>query len=146
MLPDLCVRPAVMADREALAALVENIDLESLSSGQIVVEQTFIAVQVDTLVGFVTWAQDEMQAVIVGLGVREDRRRFGVATMLLNDVAEYLREGGLRLVEVTVNAAEPGPRAVLSLSGFRQIGTYANGDIHFERRLWGRRNRGDGFA
>jgi len=146
MLPDLCVRPAMMADREALVTLVEDMGLEPLLSNQIVIEQTLIAVQVQTLAGFVTWAQDEMQAVIVGFGVREDRRRFGVATMLLNDVVEYLRDAGLRLLEVTVSAADLGPKAVLDLTGFRQIDTCANGDIHFERRLWGRRNRGDGFA
>ena len=36
MLPDLCVRPAMMADREALVTLVEDMGLEPLLSNQIV--------------------------------------------------------------------------------------------------------------
>ena len=87
-----------------------------------------------------------MQAAIVGLGVCDTHRRFGVATQLVNALIEHLREAGLRLLEVVVPCDRVGAMAVFESVGFRRLGRSANGAVTFEYRLWGRRNRADGFA
>ena len=107
-------------------------------------EQTLIAVQGDEWIGFVAWQQDEMQAAIVGLGVGENHRRFGVATELVNALAEHLRDSGLRLVEAVVPHDRMGAAGVFEAAGFRHIGQRAHGCMTFERRLGG--PRADGFG
>ena len=87
-----------------------------------------------------------MQAVIVGLGVRDTHRRFGVATGLVNALIEHLREAGVRLLEAIVPCDRAGAMAVFESVGFRRLGRSAADRITFEYRLWGRRNRADGFA
>ena len=151
MLPNLTVRPAQISDRNALNELVKNIGPQcvvGLSCGRasINVEQTLVAVQGDCVIGFVAWLQDEMQAVIVGLGVRDTHRRFGVATQLVNALTEYLREAGVRLIEAIVPCDRVGAMAVFESVGFRELGYSAADCVTFEYRLWGRRNRADGFA
>ena len=99
MLPNLIVRSARVSDRNALNKLIKLIGPQcvvEVSGGRasIDVEQTLVAVQGDCVIGFVAWYQDEMQAVIVGLGVRDTHRRFGVATRLVNALTEHLRERG----------------------------------------------------
>ena len=99
MLPTLTVRSAQTYDKKTLKELVELIGpqcIVELSGGRtsIDVEQTLVAVQGECVIGFVAWLQDEMQAVIVGLGVRDTHRRFGVATQLVNVLTEHLREAG----------------------------------------------------
>ena len=88
-------------------------------------EQTLVAVQGDCVIGFVAWYQDEMQAVIAGLGVRDTHRRFGVATQLVNALTEHLREEGVRLLEVVVPCDRVGAIAVFESVGFRQLGRSA---------------------
>lgn len=151
MLPNLTVRSARISDRNALNELVKLIGPQcvvELSNGctSIDVEQTLVAVQGDCVIGFVAWYQDEMQAVIVGLGVRDTYRRFGVATQLVNALTEHLREEGVRLLEVIVSRDRAGAMAVFESVGFRQLGRSAADCVTFEYRLWGRRNRADGFA
>ena len=151
MLPNLTVRPAQTSDRNALNKLVELIGPQcvvELSDGRasIDVEQTLVAVQGDCVIGFVAWMQDEMQAVVVGLGVRDTHRRFGVATQLVNALTEHLREAGLRLLEVVVPCDRVGAIAIFESVGFRRLGRSATDCVTFEYRLWGRRNRADGFA
>ena len=151
MLPNLTVRPARVSDRNALNELMKTIGPQcvvELSSGcaSIDVEQTLVAVQGDQVIGFVAWLQDEMQAVIVGLGVRDTHRRFGVATQLVNALTEHLREAGVRLLEVIVPCDRAGAIAVFESVGFRELGHSAVDCVTFEYRLWGRRNRADGFA
>ena len=151
MLPNLTVRPALISDRKALNELVENIGPQcvvgfSETRASIDVEQTLVAVQGDCVIGFVAWHQDEMQAVIVGLGVRDTHRRFGVATQLVNALVEHLREAGVRLLEVVVPGDRVGAIAVFESAGFRRLGRSAADSVTFEYRLWGRRNRADGFA
>ena len=151
MLPNLTVRPARVSDRIALNELVKTIGPQcvvGLSSGRasIDVEQAIVAVQGDCVIGFVAWYQDEMQAVIVGLGVRDTHRRFGVATQLVNALTEHLREVGTRLLEVVVPGDRVGAMAAFDSVGFRRLGRGAADCITFEYRLWGRRNRADGFA
>ena len=151
MLPNLTVRPAQVSDRNALNELVKSIGPQcvvELSDGRasIDVEQTLVAVQGDCVIGFVAWMQDEMQAVIVGLGVRDTHRRFGVATRLVNALTEHLREVGLRLLEVVVPGDRVGAIAIFESVGFRWLGRSATDGVTFEYRLWGRRNRADGFG
>ena len=151
MLPDLAVRPAQVSDKKALQELVQVLGPQSvvaLSGGRvsIVVERTLVAVQGDCVIGFVAWLQDEMQAVIVGLGVCGTHRHFGVATRLVNALTEHLREAGLRLLEVFVPGDRAEAMAVFESVGFRRLGCSANGAVTFEHHLWGRRNRADGFV
>ena len=151
MLPNLTVRPARVSDRNALNELVKMIGPQcvmELPGGHVSidVEQTLVAVQSDQVIGFVAWHQDEMQAAIVGLGVCDTHRRFGVATQLVNALTEHLREAGLRLLEVVVPGDGVGAMAVFESVGFRRLGRSATGAFTFEYRLWGRRNRADGFA
>ena len=151
MLPNLTVRSARVADRKALNELVEIIGpqcIAEFSGGRVSidVEQTLVAVQVDQVIGFVAWLQDEMQAVIVGLGVRDTHRRFGVATQLVNVLVEHFREAGVRLLEAVVTCNRVGAIAVFESAGFRRLGRSAADSVTFEYRLWGRRNRADGFA
>lgn len=151
MLPNLTVHSAQTSDKKALKELIELIGpqcITELSSGRnsIEVEQTLVAVQGECVIGFVAWLQDEMQAVIVGLGVRDTHRRFGVATRLVNALIEHLREEGVRLLEVVVPCDRVGAMAVFESVGFRRMGRSAADCVTFEYRLWGRRNRADGFA
>ncbi len=151
MLPNLTVRPAHDFDRIAINELVKTIGPQCVVgvSGECAptdVEQTLVAVQGDCVIGFVAWMQDEMQAVVVGLGVRDTHRRFGVATQLVNALTEHLREAGLRLLEVVVPCDRVGAIAVFDSIGFRRLGRSAADCVTFEYRLWGRRNRADGFA
>ena len=151
MLPNLTVRSAQISDRNALNELVKSIGPQcvvELSSGcaSIDVEQTLVAVQGDCVIGFVAWLQDEMQAVIVGLGVRDTHRRFGVATQLVNALIEHLREAGVRLLEAIVSGDRAGAMVVFESVGFRRLGCSAADCVTFEYRLWGRRNRADGFG
>ncbi|MCE2432705.1 MAG: GNAT family N-acetyltransferase [Candidatus Latescibacteria bacterium] len=151
MLPNLTVRPGRVSDRNALNELVKLIGPQCITelSGEgtsIDVEQTLVAVQGDCVIGFVAWLQDEMQAVIVGLGVRDTHRRFGVATQLVNALTEHFREAGVRLLEVVVPGDRVGAMVVFDSVGFRRLGRSAADSVTFEYRLWGRRNRADGFA
>ena len=151
MLPNLTVRSAQSSDRNALNELVKNIGPQCIvkfpdGRASIDVEQTLVAVQGDCVIGFVAWYQDEMQAVIVGLGVRDTHRRFGVATQLVNGLTEHLREAGVRLLEAVVPGDRAGAMAVFESVGFRRLGRSAADCVTFEYRLWGRRNRADGFA
>ncbi len=151
MLPNLTVRPAQISDRIALNELVKMFGPQcvvALSGGcvSIDIEQALVAVQGDCVIGFVAWHQDEMQAVIVGLGVRATHRRFGVATQLINALTEHLREAGVRLLEVVVPCDRVGAMAVFESVGFRRLGHSTADCVTFEYRLWGRRNRADGFA
>ena len=151
MLPNLTVRPAQISDRNALNELVKYIGPQCVvefSGGRVSidVEQAIVAMQGDCVIGFVAWLQDEMQAVIVGLGVRDTHRRFGVATQLVNALIEHLREAGVRLLEVVVPRDRAGAIAVFESVGFRQLGRSAADRVTFEYRLWGRRNRADGFG
>ena len=151
MLPNLTVRSAQTSDKKNLKELVELIGpqcIVELSGGRasIDVEQAIVAVQGDCVIGFVAWHQDEMQAIIVGLGVRGTHRRFGVATRLVNALTEHLREAGVRLLEVVVSCDRVGAMAVFESVGFKQLGRSASDCVTFEYRLWGRRNRADGFG
>ena len=151
MLPNLTVRLAQTSDKEALKELIELIGpqcIVDLSGGHasIDVEQVLVAVQGECVIGFVAWLQDEMQAVIVGLGVRDTHRRFGVATRLVNALTEHLREAGVRLLEAIVPGDRVGAMAVFESVGFKWLGHSAADCVTFEYRLWGRRNRADGFA
>ena len=151
MLPSLTVRSAQISDRNALNELVKNIGPQcvvgfSRGCASIDAEQTLVAVQGDCVIGFVAWLQDEMQAVIVGLGVRVTHRRFGVATRLVNALTEHLREEGVRLLEVIVSCDRVGAIEVFESAGFRRLGHSAADCVTFEYRLWGRRNRADGFG
>lgn len=151
MLPNLTVRSAQTSDKKALKELIELIGPQciielSIRRVSIDVEQVLVAVQGDCVIGFVAWLQDEMQAVIVGLGVRDTHRRFGVATRLVNALTEHLREAGVRLLEVVVPRDRVGAVGVFESVGFRRLGHSAADGVTFEYRLWGRRNRADGFA
>ncbi len=151
MLPNLTVRSAQTSDKKALKELIELIGPQcvvALSGRRVFidVEQTLVAVQGECVIGFVAWLQDEMQAVIVGLGVRVTHRRFGVATRLVNALTEHLREAGVRLLDVVVPGDRAGAIAIFESMGFRRLGCSAADCVTFEYRLWGRRNRADGFA
>ncbi len=151
MLPNLTVRPAQTSDRISVNELVKTIGPQcvvgvSSECAPIDAEQTLVAVQGDCVIGFLAWHQDEMQAVIVGLGVRDTHRRFGVGTQLVNALTEHLREVGTRLLEVIVPCDRVGAMAVFDSVGFRRLGRSAADCVTFEYRLWGRRNRADGFA
>ena len=140
MLPNLTIRPIRASDGEALGTLLRSIGCVVESKREsISVKQTLVAVQGGEWIGFVAWLQDEMQAAIVGLGVRANYRRFGVATALVDALVEHLRDSGLRLVEAVVPRDRTAAIAVFEATGFRHIGQRT-----FERRLGGQ--RADGFA
>lgn len=144
MLPNLTIHLTRASDGEALGALlrsigpccVVNVWTKHVS---ISVEQTLVAVQGAKWIGFVAWLQDERQAAIVGLGVRANYRRFGVATVLVNALVEHLRDSGFRLVEAVVPRDRTAAAGVFEATGFRHIGQRT-----FECRLGGQ--RADGFA
>jgi len=144
MLPDLNIRPALALDEKPLNDLIEIIGPECLCrrlyAVSVETSQTLVAIQTGQLVGFVSWQQDEMQAVIVGLGVGVNHRRFGVATLLVDALSTHLRDAGLRLLEVAVPHGCTFAAPIFELGRFRQIGQNTKGDFFFERRLWGRRN------
>ena len=150
MLPDLCVKPAQISDERPLAGLIEAIGAECLCNRLYAVSvetvQALVAVQSGQVVGFVSWLQDEMQGVIVGLGVAATHRRFGVATLLVDTLVDQLRDAGLRLLEVTVPVECIFAVPIFELGRFRKIGQNTAGDMAFECRLWGRRNQADGFS
>lgn len=144
MLPNLTIRPTRASDGEALGELLRSIGPRCVVDAwpkreSISVNQTLVAVQGGEWIGFVAWLQDEMQAAIVGLGVRASYRRFGVATALVDAMVEHLRDSGLRLVEAVVPRDRTAAMAVFEATGFRHIGQRT-----FERRLGGQ--RADGFA
>ena len=149
MLPNLTIHPTRASDSEALEALLRAIGprcVVNLWAKRVSIspDQTLVAVQGDEWIGFVAWQHDEMQAVIVGLGVGANHRRFGVATGLVNALAEHLRDSGLRLVEAVVPRDRTGAMGVFEAAGFRHIGQRTQGCATFERRLGGQRT--DGFV
>ena len=132
MLPNLTVRSARVSDRKLLNELVKFIGPQcvvgfSETRASIDVKQALVAVQGDQVIGFVAWLQDEMQAVIVGLGVRDTHRRFGVATQLVNALTEHLREAGVRLLEVVVPGDRVGAMVVFDSVGVQAAGAQCCG-------------------
>jgi ribosomal protein S18 acetylase RimI-like enzyme len=61
----------------------------------------FLAVQVDRILGFITWAPaDEGLALLSWIGVALDHRRRGIGRTLLSALVASLREKGYRSLEV----------------------------------------------
>ena len=52
----------------------------------------------------------------------------------------------MRLLEVIVSCDRVGAIGVFESVGFRRLGCSAADCVIFESRLWGRRNRADGFG
>jgi N-acetylglutamate synthase-like GNAT family acetyltransferase len=153
MLPDVCIRQAVDADRGVLQNLVAQVCAEppvrsffDTRNSPLVLDVgcAMVAQQNHALIGMAAWAQDETIAVLTGIVVRADRRRFGVATALLHAVVDHLRNEGARLIDVAVGAQLPGVCALFENVGFRVVDrsvveTSKMGWVHLERRLMGRR-------
>lgn len=174
MLPDVCVRPVTEADQVPLRVFVDAICAEpgvrsffETRNGHSVLATAcaVVADQKGCVVGVSAWAQEETIAVVTGLMVHADRRRFGVATALLQAMVDHLRQEGVLVIDATVGAHLPGVCALFEKAGFRVVGRSiyrrdAHGParvlpfddraqpkdhdmvwVHFERRLLGRRMR-----
>ncbi len=156
MLPDVCIQQAVDADRAVLQNLVAQVCAEPLvrfffdtRNPPLILDVgcAMVARQNHETIGVAVWAQDETIAVLTGIVVRADRRRFGVATALLQVVLDHLRHEGVRLIDVTVGAQLPGVCALFENAGFRVVGRSVEETsdkmvwVHFERRLMGRRRQ-----
>jgi GNAT superfamily N-acetyltransferase len=87
-------------DRDNLLAHPEYLILgpEGLAEGR-----TQVAEQDGTVVGFATWADAFGTAELEDLFVDPDYRRRGIATALVNRIAEVLRARGAQHLEVTAN-------------------------------------------
>ena len=87
-------------DRDNMLAHPEYLILgpEGLAEGR-----TYVAEQDGSLVGFATWIETAGTMELEDLFVDPDRMRRGIATALVNRIAEVLRARGVQRLEVTAN-------------------------------------------
>jgi GNAT superfamily N-acetyltransferase len=87
-------------DRDNMLAHPEYLILgpEGLAEGR-----TYVAEQDGSLVGFATWIETAGTMELEDLFVDPDRMRRGIATALVNRIAEVLRARGVERLEVTAN-------------------------------------------
>ena len=87
-------------DRDNLLAHPESLILgpEGLAEGR-----THVAEEDGWLVGFATWVETAGTMELEDLFVDPDRMRRGIATALVNRIAEVLRARGVERLEVTAN-------------------------------------------
>ncbi|MBT4140559.1 MAG: GNAT family N-acetyltransferase [Candidatus Latescibacteria bacterium] len=155
MLPYLCIRPAVTNDLSALEGLVtevfdtpECLRFFESHNGQAVPdicsEHALVAVQRDTIVGFILFDQDEFLGVVTGIGVRVTHRQFGVASLLVASVVDKLRADGLRVLDAVCDTHIEKCIGLFEKHKFRAL-KHEGSHVLLTRRLVGGSNRGDGF-
>jgi GNAT superfamily N-acetyltransferase len=103
-------------DRDNLLAHPEYLILgpEGLAEGR-----TYVAEEAGALVGFATWNEAGGTIELEDLFVDPNWRRRGVATALVNRIADVLRARGVERLEVTAN---PHARGFYSAAGFISCG------------------------
>src|SRR5690348_15225486 len=113
-------------DRDNLLAHPEYLILgpEGLAEGR-----THVAEEDGSVVGFATWAETAGTIELEDLFVDPDYMRRGIATALVNCIAEILRARGAERLEVTANphakrgATASSSQQYLAASGFTQART-----------------------
>src|SRR6266581_3830393 len=103
-------------DRDNLLAHPEYLILgpERLAEGR-----TYVAEEEGSLVGFATWNEAGGTIELEDLFVDPGWRRRGIATALVNRIAEVLRARGAQCLEVTAN---PHAQGFYSAAGFIDCG------------------------
>jgi GNAT superfamily N-acetyltransferase len=109
-------------DRDNLLAHPEYLILgpEGLAEGR-----TYVAEEAGSLVGFATWNEAGGIIELEDLFVDPGWRRRGIATALVNRIADVLRARGVESLEVTAN---PHARGFYGAAGFIDCGV---ADTHF---------------
>jgi ribosomal protein S18 acetylase RimI-like enzyme len=104
------------ADRDNLLAHPEYLILgrEGLAEGR-----TYVAEEDGAVVGFATWAETDGTTELEDLFVDPGYMRRGIATALLNRIAEILRARGVERLEVSAN---PHALAFYRAAGFTDCG------------------------
>lgn len=155
MLPYLCVRPAVANDLLDLEHLVAEVfdtpecrlffeSHQGRALPKVCSAHALVAVQRNTIVGFILWDQDEFLGVITGIGVCVTHRQFGVASLLVESAVEKLRDDGLRVLDVVCDTNIEKCIGLLKKQKFRALKNEGS-HVLLTRRLVGGPNRGDGF-
>jgi GNAT superfamily N-acetyltransferase len=93
---------------------------EGLAEGR-----TYVAEEAGSLVGFATWNEAGGTIELEDLFVDPGWRRRGIATALVNRIADVLRARGVQRLEVTAN---PHALGFYSAAGFTSCGV---ADTHF---------------
>ena len=103
-------------DRDLLLAHPEHLILgpEGLAEGR-----THVAEQDGSLVGFATWIETGGTVELEDLFVHPGWMRRGIATALVNRIADVLRARGVQRLEVTAN---PHALGFYSAAGFTDCG------------------------
>jgi GNAT superfamily N-acetyltransferase len=109
-------------DRDNLLAHPEHLILgpEGLAEGR-----TYVAEEDGSLAGFATWAQAAGTTELEDLFVHPGWMRRGIATALVNHIAQVLRAGGEERLEVTAN---PDALGFYRAAGFVDCGV---AETHF---------------
>jgi GNAT superfamily N-acetyltransferase len=76
----------------------------------------------DTPVGVFGWCEDEFVASVGPVYVRPDRRRFGVAGVLLDCALSKMRARGIRQIDARYVAEDAAAERLFSSRGFRALG------------------------
>ena len=89
------------------------------------------------MMGLMPQAASKMahRATVIMVYVRKDRRGAGHARALLDAVADYARQAGIRLLELAVSAENPAAIRFYQREGFAQAGRIPGGTIHEGREI-----------
>jgi GNAT superfamily N-acetyltransferase len=89
------------------------------------------------MMGLMPQAASKMahRATVIMVYVRKDRRGAGHARALLDAVADYARQAGIRLLELAVSAENPAAIRFYQREGFTQAGRIPGGTIHEGREI-----------
>ena len=103
-------------DRDTLLAHPEYLIVgpEALAEGR-----TFVAEENGSVIGFATWAETDGVTELEDLFVDPARMRRGIATALLNRIADALLARGVQRLEVTAN---PHALDFYQAAGFIEVG------------------------
>ncbi|HAA76925.1 TPA: hypothetical protein DCE37_17590 [Candidatus Latescibacteria bacterium] len=114
----------------ALEAPVADLVYRSARSFQ---GDVLVAEQEGVVVGVCGWQQDEGMAVLGPVVVREDKRRWGLGTHLVERAVLEMREAGIRTIEATFSEGDPAPDRLYRRHSFRPIGSETDGSNTWTR-------------